>query len=159
MFINSKSGFTLFEILIYIALFSIIILSTFIIAHSILQNSDSLSIGVTTQAEGNFVLRKIEWALSGVETIDAPLSGQSTVLRVTKYDNSQIDIQLGTPHIELRRGSGGSYEDWIPITTANVVVSSLGFTYIPASGNAPAGITASTTINGVSFVTTRYIRK
>ena len=47
----------------------------------------------------------------------------------------------------------------MPLTTENVEVTGLDFTYLPAVGGAPEGITASTTINGQTFRMTRYLRK
>ncbi|KKR70308.1 MAG: hypothetical protein UU13_C0008G0004 [Candidatus Nomurabacteria bacterium GW2011_GWB1_40_7] len=152
-----NKGFTLIEVIIYTALFSLLIGTAFVSAFQLIDGSGKLSAKTVTEAEGNFVLRKINWALTGVKTITTPSIGTAHNLVVTKYDNNQIDIQLVGTKIEIRESDNGNA--FIPITTDNVEVSSLDFEYIPASGSGPAGIAATAIMNGTTFTITKYLRK
>jgi len=162
---NSKyfenKGFTLIETVIYIALFSIIIFGGFVAAFQLIQGTDTLNAITVREGEINFVLRKINYALNSVENISKPsaLNPSSNILEVTKYDGTKISIRLNSDpnnkKIEISKNGG----IFLPITTDNVEVTSLQFKYIPQIGNAPAGIEATFTLNGVTASTTRYIRK
>ena len=159
-----QKGFTLLEVIIYIALFSILIGGAFVAAFQLIDGSRELSVKDTLQDEGNFVMRKISWALTSVDPAVAtiPSSGTSPNLRVTKYDGNQIDICLDSNKIKIRQGGGAgscSNPAFLPLTTDNVSVSSLQFDYLTPVGLEPAGITATTIINGVTFTITKYMRK
>src|SRR3989344_6895521 len=134
-----NKGFTLIESIIYIALFSLLMRTAFVTAFQLIDGSGKLGVKNTVQEEGNFVMRKINWALTGVETITTPASGNSFTLVVEKYNGDDIEIKLDTK-IEMKTNSG----PFLPLTTDNVVVkaSSLNFQHIPASGSGPVGIKA-----------------
>lgn len=147
-------GFTLIEAVIYIALLGLIMTGALTIAYQLISSSTSLDTRNISVGEGNFVLRKIDWALSGMQSISAPGAWGST-LSLTRDDGTTVDMRLNAGKVEMRE-NGGSYA---PLTTSNVAVTSLSFHYIAAAGNVPAGLEASTTINGLVFYTDRYIRK
>ena len=160
---NNQSGFTLIEIVIYIALFSIIISGCFVTAFNLIEGYDKLNTKAVLEEEGNFILRKIDWALTGTDPSLPPSitgSGCSQTLTTNKisFPSNPIVVRrqssLNSP-IEMKEG----INSFSPISTANVSVSCLKFLSIPASGNSPAGITATVTINNHDYVITKYIRK
>ena len=105
-----------------------------------------------TANEGGFVTAKINWALSSLGSISTPASGYGNSLTIVRNDGMQVDIRLTGGVVELRVGGSGSY---IPLTTSNVQVTSLGFSRLSGT---PSGIEASTTINGITYMTRRYLR-
>ncbi len=149
-----QKGFSLIETVIYIALLSLIMTGAVAVSYQIVSNSQSLSAKNTAGEEGNFVLRKLASVLSGAQAITAP-STWGTTLSVARYDGTTVDMRLNGEVIELRRNSG-TYE---ALTTGNVKATMLGFTYLPASGASPAGVEASTTVNGMTFYAKYYLRK
>jgi len=160
MLVNSKNqGFTLIETLIYIALFALMLGSAFITAYELIDSSRNLNDKNTTQEEGNFVMRKLDWALANIDPAQSitPSSGTSDTLSVTKYDGNRIDVRLNSGKIEMRESMYG--DTYIPLTTSHVSVSSIQFTYIPAVDSAPIGVAANVTIDGKNFTVIRYIRK
>lgn len=115
-----QRGFTLIEMLVYIGLFSIIIGGLISSIYYISQNTQSTSNKVLTQEEINFVKKKIDWALNEVESVSA--SGSS--LNINKSAGNII-IRLNTDgDIEIEEDSEKN-----PITTKNVKVDNLNFTY------------------------------
>lgn len=147
-------GFTLIEVIIYIALFSLLMGSAFIVAFQLIEGSGDISTKNTLQEEGNFVMRKFNWALTNVDPASpiTPSAGNSSTLNVTKYDGNEIDIKLTGTKIEMRESDNGN--TFLPITTDNVEVSSLNFKY-----ETLGGITATAVIDGTTFTTTKYFRK
>ena len=169
-----KKGFTLIEVIIYIALFSILMGTAFITAYQLIDGSGKLSIKNTIQEEGNFVMRKIDWALTGIsndltEILNPPQVSPytSSTLSIKKWiDVAGIPTKIpiiiqydGTSSILMQE----NINQILPITTVNVKVTFLQFQFIPASGSGPAGIKADFIItkDGVPFpfTITKYIRK
>lgn len=146
-----NKGFTLIEVIIYIALFSLLIGTAFIAAHQLTESSSVLSTKNTTQEEGNFILRKINFALTGIFSF----TNTAHALHVNKYDGNQIDITLVGTKIKMTETTGPT--DFI--STDNISVTNLQF--IPTGGAIP-GITATVTItkDGIDYLfsITKYIR-
>src|SRR3989344_4812738 len=119
---NIEKGFTLLEVIIYTALFSFLIGSAFVTGYQLIDGSGKLSAKNTIQDEGNFMMRKISWALTGVDPAfpTVPSSGNSPTLTVTKYEGNKVEIRLDGEKIEMKQSAyGGTFR---PITTDNVVV-------------------------------------
>jgi prepilin-type N-terminal cleavage/methylation domain-containing protein len=152
-----NKGFTLIEVIIYIALFSLLMGSAFVTAFQLIDNSGKLGIKNTIQEEGNFVMRKLNWALTGIQTITTPTAGTTPNLQVKKYDGNIIYVRLSANKIEIRESINGIA--YLPITTDNVTVSNLDFKFISTTGSGPAGITATAIINEIPFTITKYLRK
>ncbi|MFH0864545.1 MAG: hypothetical protein V1858_05685, partial [Candidatus Gottesmanbacteria bacterium] len=106
------------------------------------------------EQEGNFLLRKIDWALTGASStainalglsiyrLDLP-AGQSPLIFSTSTNVS------GFLQLQLQRGSG-------PIITLNsdsVIVTDMQFTPLLS----PDGVKVSFKINGQVFETTKYL--
>ena len=157
----SNQGFTLIEVIIYITLFALLMGSAFIIAYQLIQGSGDVGTKNTVQEEGNFVLRKINWALTGVQTITTPSSGTTHNLKLTKYDGTKVEICINSSEVRIHEGTFGSCADadYLPLTTENVVVSDLDFEFIAPVSPGPAGIKATARINGLDFIIAKYQRK
>ena len=158
-----KKGFSLIEVIIYIALFSILITAVLATAFDIIESTQSLNSKTQIHEELNFALRKIKWALGGASNITTPsaLNPYTSSLSLTKYDGEIVDICLDASKIKIREGGGVGpcfSNEYRPLTTDNVKVTNIQFHYIAPSGGSPAGIEASTTINGLSVIVTKYIR-
>ena len=162
-----NSGFTIIEVIIYIALFSLLMGSAFVTAYQLIDGSGKLSAKNTVQEEGNFVMRKFNWALTGISNdlvnITSPPQVSpytSSTLSIMKWQTGLkipivIKYDTATSSILMREGTNS----FLPITTSNVEVTSLQFRFIPPNGSSPAGIKATATINGTDFSITKYIRK
>lgn len=163
---NSKkngNGFTLIETIIYIALFSLLMGTAFVTAFQLIDNSGKLSAKNTIQEEGNFVMRKINWALTGAKIFSA--SGSE--LTINRYDNKKIDICLDSEKIRIWEGNlldvvpTCSDSAFLPLTTDNIQVTSLQFTSV---GTDPLGVLTlakmkTINITPLDFTITKYIRK
>lgn len=154
-----NKGFTLIETIIYIALFTILIVGGFTTAYQLIQGSDTLSVKTVTQEEGNFLLRKMDWALTGLDSANPPIvvvNGCDSSIRIYKYAyvKNPIDFRrnVTSSSIEIQEAGSG----YLPVTTSNVKATCLRFQNISGT---PAGITATTTIDGIDFTITKYIRK
>lgn len=147
-------GFTLIEVIIYIALLSLIMGTCFVTAFQLIESSNSLSEKSTTQEEVNFVMRKINFLLKQTDP-SAPISPSSGVLSIltfTTYDGNQITIWRSGEKIEIKESSYGNI--FLPLTTDNVKATNIEFKYEPLGG-----ITSIFIIDGKVFTTTNYFIK
>lgn len=145
-------AFTLIETIIYIALFGVFMSGVLLSVYGMMQSGDQFTNRNSATNEGTFVTAKLDWVLRSLGSVTTPSSGYGTSLSVTRSDGTQVDVRLTSGVIEMRI-NGGSY---VPLTTNNVTVTSLGFNTLSGT---QTGVEASTTINGISFMTRRYIRK
>ena len=145
-------GFTLIEAVMYIGLFGLLMVGAVAASYELLQGSTHTSASASVQDEGNFVLRKIQWALSSATSFSIPNAHE---LVVTRPGGSTVDIKLEGNEVMISEG----WAYFLPLTTKNVSVSDLVFKNIPAAGNAPAGVMATTTIDGLDFALTKYLRQ
>lgn len=150
-------GFTLIETIIYIALLGLIMTGALLTAYALIDSGSYGSGKNTMVDEGSFVIRKIAWALTGMSA--TPVvggSGCSQTLSVTKAGHGDNPIEFrrsaANDTIEMRQGGAGAYA---PLTTGNVSATCLRFKLF---SEAPAGLSATTTVNGFDFGTTKYIR-
>ena len=155
-------GFTLIETIIYLGLFAIVIGGGMIAAYSIIQGTDANNNQVIVQEEGNFLLRKLDWALTGATAVTVP--NQDTTLNVTKGGATLI-FDLSGGNLTLDRGSGAAQLN-TSSSAITLTPSSHLFTKTVTAGE-PDAITANFTISSVSagrtfsqsFTTTRYLRQ
>lgn len=157
-----NKGFTLIEAIIYTALLGLLMAGAVAATYQLLQGSSTTSANTTVQDEGNFVVRKLDWALTGMNSAPAiGGSGCAQTISIIKngFSENPVEVQrdpVSSMTLMIREGGTGPFN---AITTTNVSVSCLRFRLIPAVGGAPPGVTATTTINGLNFVVMKYLRK
>jgi prepilin-type N-terminal cleavage/methylation domain-containing protein len=66
-----QKGFTLIEALVYLALFGILFGGSVVAVFNIIESNARDKTMIMVQDEGSFMLRKINWALSGATAVDA----------------------------------------------------------------------------------------
>ncbi|MDQ3075643.1 MAG: type II secretion system GspH family protein [bacterium] len=157
--LKDSRGLTLIEMIIYLGLFSILIGGVVVAVYQIVQNSGKISNKMVVEEEMNFVLKKVDWALTGATSVTTPLSGTSDTLRVNKlnfFDNP-IVIKENSTNQSVEYCTGlctATYR----LTSVNVHVEDLTFQYLPSVGGAPAGIKVTLTIDGVTNTFNKYFR-
>ena len=148
-----KRGFTLIETVVYVALLGLIMSTMLVGVYQILQAQASTSNKTIMQEESTFVLRKIDFALSGISALPVVGgSGCTQTLHTTKYDGTNWYFKIIGSEIDASENGSTYY----PITTANISATCLKFNLIPAGS--PTGVTATVTIGGTDFVTTKFLR-
>lgn len=161
---KKQQGFTLIEVLVYLALFAIIIGGVMASVFGIVSGSNRNQTRIIIQQEGEFLMGKINWALIGASSITV---NSATQITVNKYNfgSNPIVFDLNSNKLRLKQGPLGIAAD---LNSDNVKVTSLTFTDIPAAGAKPQGlkttinlqsITASGATMNQVFETTKYLRK
>ena len=157
---KAAPAFTLIEALVYIALFAILLGGFVVSAYSMFESNGRNQTKAMLQQEKNFVIGKINWALSGAQTVTVPAVNSSNgALTLTKYTGTPVSIALIGSAVTV---------DGSPITNSNVTVSKLVFIRTYAGGTSPESVEAGFTITArapggmpvtQTASTTVYIRK
>ncbi len=161
---NTQRGFTLIEILIYLGLFALIMVGILASAFSIFQGSGRTQTKVMVQEEGDFLLGKIGWVMTGGSNITQPTFGNS--------DNTLSLTKAGTVYNLVLSGGNLSLQG---ATLNNTNITVLAPTAPPTfvfshtgTGTNPEFITARFTLQAKTpsgqvysqdFTTTKYLRK
>lgn len=150
-------GFTLLEVVIYIALLSIVMGGTLAATFQLLEGQSKASGHDTTEEEGSFVLQKLSWMMGQASTSDAISSPASGVVRILEGDGTHVEMCFPDGFIRLSTTTCSASSE--ALTTANVKVTAFDIKVLPAAGGAPEGLAATSTIDGVDFAITRYLRQ
>lgn len=166
-----QRGVTLIETIMYISLFSLIIGGPIVAAYQIFESSGRDHTRIILQEEGDFLVAKINWALSGAQTITGPSAATcngstGNTLLLTKWDLSIGTIafsQTGDSMVIIR--NAGTPE---PLNNSNTTLSNLGFRHCYDGGDNPESVNAAFTLSARTpagqiisqdFFTTVYVRK
>lgn len=126
---NKRAGFTLIEVVIYLALFSIIMSGAIVSIYSIIESSGRNQTKAMVQEEGSFLLGKIDWALTGVKIntnniadINLPaLGSKNNKLSLVKYEAGmpvEIVINISSNKMTIERAGNIN-----PLNNDNVFVT------------------------------------
>jgi len=137
----TKRGFTLFEVIIYIALLSMLMTGALAAAWALLGSSGQSNDAVTADIEESFVMQKILRTLTEATTTPT-VSGAGCT--------TTLALVVGADHIVFKRdndslemGENGSF---VPLTA--VGASCLQFSVLPPATGVSWGVAATTTIGG-----------
>lgn len=160
-----KNGFTLIETVIYLGLFAIIMAGVLTSVYSVSQTGGRNQARAMIQEEGTYLLGKIDWVLSGAETINLPI-GSGNVLQVSTFNGGVIEVGLSGSNIYL------THPPEFPqiLNNTNIEISNLEFIHTEVSGDGinPESVEVNIIIttktqDGFSFSqkfsTVKYLRK
>lgn len=146
------TGFTLLETLIYLAILSILIVAGVASAYAILDIGGRGAKGIVIASEGNFLIRKIDWALSGATKID--VSDPLSTMKITKGAIEYTFIITAGGVVKLN----GTDLSSINVTVVGSGAGGKAFDYFPTSGGMPCGVRVTLGVNGMNFEVKRYLR-
>ena len=159
---KTNRGFTLIEMLVYLALFGILMSGVVITAYGIFESGNRNSAKIMMQEEGNFLMAKIGWALSSISSINSPsVSSSSSTLSVLRVDATTIEIKQSGKDITMTRGGITQ-----TLNNSNVSITNLLFNYTQNTDT--EWVTTSFTLEthtsdgkiiSQKFQSSRYLRK
>ncbi len=124
--IKSNPGFTLLEVLIYLALFSVIATSGIAVTYQLFRSTAATKQALSLQTESDFVMSKLAWALSGSSLVTLPNSTTLKIVRTTIGSDSPVIFSVQSNRLYVSRGVGTSTE----LTAATVNVHDVHFSLI-----------------------------
>lgn len=164
MKLKVSTGFTLLETLIYLALFAVIIGGVIAAVYNIVEASGRNQTKVQAQEEANFLLGKINWALTGANGVTVVPSPPSLTVNKYNFGANPLVFDLNGAKLRLKEGSGTAAD----LNSDSIQVVNLVFQDIPAVNGKPEGVEATFTFrtltpNGAvtnqDFEITKYLRK
>lgn len=157
---NDRSGFTLIEVVVYLALFGILFTGAVTGAYSILESTGRNYTRAVMQEEGEFLLAKINWAVSNASTAQVPEGG---VLMAT-VAGIDLEFKLSGTDLVLSRDAAAA----LPLNGSEVTINSDSLYFVDITAAGSPGIKygfdlAGKTSEGYemvsSFESTAYLRK
>lgn len=128
-----KKGFTLIEILIYLALVSLIATIAMAAIYPLIDNYYRSQARLDIEGEVNFLMRKINWALMGADSINQPTANNtSTALSINKEGFPQNPIAFDVSSGDFRISLAGA--EPIVLNNVNVKIEKAEFEHIFQSG-------------------------
>jgi prepilin-type N-terminal cleavage/methylation domain-containing protein len=151
-----RQGFTLIEMVVYVALLSLLVGGTLLTVYNLLTDVGTMRGKVNTDEEANFMLRKIDWALAGATYggVTNPTPGNSSAfLQVNKggFAENPIRIDLASSTMQLSRAG-----DAQPISSSNVTVADLNFQRYAVASSSQV-IRTTFKLNGRTFELVKYL--
>ena len=164
---KKNAGFTLIEVIIYIGLFAIVIGGGMLATYSIIQSTSAGTNQVILQEEANFLLRKIDWALTGAIPPVNVLS--ATRLEVTNSSGAYTFNICGV-NLTIQAGSGKTCnppDAPITLNSSSIAISAIPsvpvFVKTPTNNGFTTAFRLTTVQNGRNvfedFSTTKYLRQ
>lgn len=156
--VSTQKGFSLIEAIIYIALFAFIIGGGMLSAFQLFDGQAEIQRKALSEAELNFVLRKLDWALND-STVLTPSAGTPPGTGV----GVQLEVDNGERHTFAVDGSGtfshtigtGPGAETYPLTTI-LNITDIEFQHVLGT---PRVVTILLEIDGESLEpVTRYVR-
>jgi hypothetical protein len=158
---NYNKGFTILEMVIYIALFSIIIGGGMTAAYQIIGGGYADTNHVILQEEANFLMRKIDWAVS-----DNAASVTGSRLEVTKNSQPYTFNYCNSKELTIEKGTGKNCSNNPTLLNPiSIIVTKTGATPIfqQTGSKIVVSFTLTTKQNGRNssedFTTTKFLRK
>lgn len=155
-----QSGFTLIELIVYLALFGILFGGAIAGTYSLIEASGRNQSRIMLQQEGEFLLAKISWAISSANNAQVPNGEQLLIVR--SLDNFEIK-QNGDDLVWVKNS-----DPEIILNNSATRIKNLAFVDISTAGNGQKGIeygfdletnTPNGTIITSDFKSTVYLRK
>jgi len=144
-------GFTLLEVVIYIALVGLLMTGAVLTSYTLLSAAGATSADATTLDEAQFVMRKLDWILRTATSVATPsaVTPHSQTLSVACCGGEDVKMRLVANTIEMSEDGGAIYE---PLTSPNVSVTNLQFQYLAN----PAGLAFAMTLNSSTYTYETY---
>ena len=141
-------GFTLIEVILYIALFGTMISASLTTLYPLLSSIEKQNAHTSDTTEVAFVLQKITWLIVRQKTIDMPKdNATSSTLRVTTRDAKKYSIRQQGTSLEMSIDG----HTFIPLTRSGTMVENFIVTHVPESSAHLRTVHISFSLNGIAY--------
>ena len=127
-----RAGFTLIDTILYAAILSFTLGAVLLAVHGIIEGRYRALARIEVEEEANFLMRKIDWALTGVESIALPepdTTSSILIVHKSNFDDNPITIEASSTNALISYGGGAV----TILNSESVLVSSLIFQGLPTS--------------------------
>ena len=91
---NKQQGITLIEVLVYLGLFAVLMSGIITATYTLLQGSRSNENAVAIQEEGTFLMRKINWELTGAASVST--IGANTLIVTNDFQTKLAKLPVAS---------------------------------------------------------------
>ena len=141
----SKSGFTLLETIIYLALFVLLFTGVLASTYTFFSGAENISAVIVQENESAFVVQKMTSLLTSASAVSQPSMGNTgSVVTFTTYGGTQYSFALDGSAITYATNGGGAE----PLTAERTTFSNFTATHIQATSKLPRYLEYSFMVNG-----------
>lgn len=151
---NTTAGFSLLELMIYLALFGMLMSGVLVTVFAIIKSNEANIASVGVQEEGTFINRKLSWAVSGATSVTLISPTSISVVRPDLGAQSPLVISESDTEITISRGGASP----VPLSTSRYKVSNTNFTVMPTAGGVPTSVKVTYNIEDAPFIYKTYLR-
>ncbi len=146
-----QNGFTLIEIIIYIALFGVLMTSALVTVYELLNSVEINKTALITQTEGTFINDKLRWAITGstIVTTDGDIL---SIVPSTHIPFGQITFYVNDEILYIKRGTNPPEL----LTSTDMIVSDFSIIITPATGLLSEYIQVKYKLNQTPFIFQTY---
>ncbi len=145
---KTNGGFTMIEMIVYLALFGILVGGAIVSVYAMFESQARNQNHAMVTQEGNYILGKIDWAITGATSIDTTQPNQLLIMRngIPAGENPLIFLVTSGNIYMYRNTISGTAQ---PLNNSNIIITNLVFTHTLGTGDGltPESIKASFTIN------------
>ena len=124
---SSRNGFTLVELLVYVTIFTIVIIGVISVFVEVLNIQSHESGKTQVNQESQFLIQQIQYNIETARLADMPLDTATSTLQLREFSLSVSPtlIYASGGVVYIQQGLGGTP---VPLTSSNVTVSNISFT-------------------------------
>jgi type II secretory pathway pseudopilin PulG len=140
-----RKGFTIIELLVYIGIFSVVVVAFVTIFISIVRVQSNQSSEVEVESQVQFVLQQIQYYVEQSNLIDLPLDTATTtlVLETASSSENPTTLTLASGTLYVQQTVGGSLQ---ALSSQQVTISNLSFTR-HTNGTSPDSLSVGFTLS------------
>ena len=145
---SHPKGFTIIELLLYLAISAIILLATSLFLSTLLQSRIKNQTVAEVEGQGLQVMQLITQTVRNVDTIISPTigtTGASLSVNTSVSGNNPTIFDLNSGVVQIKEGAAVA----VPLTNARVVVSDLAFFNL-SRASTPGAVKVQFTITAVN---------
>jgi len=146
--LQTNRGFTLVELLLYLAIASIMLFTTTLFLQTLLESRVKNQTITEVQAQGLQVMQIMTQTIRNAEAITSPVAGASALsltLDVVQAGDDPTVFDLSSGTVQIKEGAAAV----VPLTNSRVTVSDLNFQNLSRSGT-PGTIRISFTLTHIN---------
>ncbi len=119
-----SKGFTVTEILVYIAIFALMMTGVLAGIAAILESANRDTLRAQLETDGTFLIEKIDWLIQENDLLNPDVYKESSSLELVSRTGEKISISSADGVITIQRGTSIP----LPLTDTNIKTDSLLFT-------------------------------
>ena len=147
------TGFTLLEVILYVALFGVLMSGALICVYELLENTNKQSVVAATIIEGTFINQKLSWGIFNAKSIIIQNASTIEIIKGNGSTSTKIIFQLKDGNLFFTGGAIFSQ----PLLGSDFIMSNLIIKLSTSTAQLPPKLTITYQLNNTPFFYETYV--